>query len=1109
MNKKTPTWYIMLVAVFLFTAMGSIAEAAPILVSPSPASFGEIERITLDDPSDVYSGGVMVCGGIEMILPKNLLIDLPANRLSLQQIFDQAPAACKANGESGLAKADKCNVSGSGGIATLSAVRTNAGNVIVGDLFIQKAAEVVTGRVTYINYDQGFYRVNGIDNDPNTGAMVRLNDPTSRHTIQNGAGCIGGPNCSPDRRFGLDPDNYTNVFATGYPVCIPSTLPRSFTNPLGGPASSQAQANGTGDYLCPSTNRTPGAVNEPAVADSRRFAPVMVGDSVVAEGNFETINGVRFLSAHTSLVQKALQTQATAGQPDYLLLEEVGTEAPPFQNQRLVNLFIGFTTLAPTDVDIWSIHRDPVTNEAHEFPYASVTGCDNASGGPGECSSQGLLNAGANIFKINYKVDFNKTPDPRLSPCAHLRASRFAFSHPGLCAGGVTHASDFGVMSPSPHEIIARTGRKITSPAGSLITIDINGNPATNGEYLFPLGLNLGGLGVAEMSEIDINALDTPIPFEGIPWNLDRRLGPSGCLKNGGVCEAGAVGSAAFALDPFPYSGMDPRLQSPGLPTGSYSDPVFNTTGNPLTNIRNRMFSYVNSAGKFNGNATLLPYALGSFPADPPLIAINPTPALNIFPPIAFDDIAATNQNVAVNVNVAANDIPVLGSILAGSVTITSPPSSGAAVVNADNSITYTPPLNFTGTVNLSYIIYNNYFAASAPANVTINVFAPVTGLSVTTDKLSPQAPNTPITFVAAGVGGSGNYEYQFWLNSGAGYVVAQPYSTSNSWTWTSTATGSYDLLVDVRNTGSTVARDASTNLFQYKIATPATSVTLVENLTSPQPAGTSITFTATAAGGSGPYEYRFWVNEGNGYAIARNYSATNTFVWKPAKVGNYDIMVDTRIVNTTVLRDALVTRLAYKIAPLPATAVTITPSVTSPQLPGSSITFTAAASGGTGPYEYRFWINAGGTYLVAQNYSTTSTFTWTPTVAGNYDVMVDTRAVGSTNFREALAVSSFYQIKYAPATGVTATTDKASPQPVNAPIVVTAAGSGGSGKYEYRFWLNSGSGFTVVQDYSTLPTWTWFPTVIGNFDLLIDVRNAGTTSVRDASTKIFLYRIQ
>ena len=216
--------------------MGGVANAAPTLVSGGLGSLGEIERITLDNPADVYSGGRMVVGGVEMIIPKNLLIDLPANRLSLQQIFDQAPAACKALGESGLAKADRCNASGTGGIATLHAVRTNAGNVIIGDLFIQKAAELVVGVVTYINYDQGYYRVNGLPNDPNTGAMVRLNDPTSRHTIQSGAGCAGGPNCSPDPRFTLDPDNYTNTFATGYPVCIPSTVSRNFTNPLGGPA---------------------------------------------------------------------------------------------------------------------------------------------------------------------------------------------------------------------------------------------------------------------------------------------------------------------------------------------------------------------------------------------------------------------------------------------------------------------------------------------------------------------------------------------------------------------------------------------------------------------------------------------------------------------------------------------------------------------------------------------------------------------------------------------------------------------------------------------------------------------------------------------------------
>ena len=717
-NHKSVVSLFMLMFVLL---MSAVVDAAPTLVSPSPNSIGEIERITLDDPADVYSGGVMVAGGTQMILPRNLLIDLPANRLSLQQIFDQAPAACKALGESGLAKNDRCNGSGSGAIATLSAVYTNAGNVIVGDLFIQKAAESVTGVVTYINYDQGYYRVNGINNDPATGAMVRLNDPGSRHTIQSGAGCAGGPNCSPDPRFTLDPDNYTNTFATGYPVCIPSTVARSFSNPFGTTTTSQANASGIGDYLCPDTNRT-ATLNEPPVADSRLFAPVKVGDSVLAEGNFETVGGVRFLSAHSSTVQKALSTRNAAGQPDYLFLEEVGYEAPPYQNQRLIALMIGFTTLAPTDVDIWSLHRDPVNNAIHEFPFASVQGCDNVSGGPGSCSSQGLVAAGQNIFKIRYDVDFVKGPEPRLSPCAQLLGSRFASSHPGICSGGATTAKDIAVMSPVPHEIIARTGRKITSAEGSLITIDINGNPATNGEYLFPLGLNLGGLGVAEMSEVNINELNTPIPFEGIPWNLDRRLGPAGCLNDGGCESLGGAPIGSFALDPFPFSGLDPRLQAAGFPNVSYIDPVFSPS--TLSSSRNRMFSYVLGTD-FGGNATLLPYALGIFPADPPLISIAAAPTPSLFPPVANADSASTSAGVPVLIDVLANDFPVIGLIDPASVNIATAPASGTAQVNANGSILFTPAAGITGTVSFSYTVASFFGGVSQPGQVNVTVTAP------------------------------------------------------------------------------------------------------------------------------------------------------------------------------------------------------------------------------------------------------------------------------------------------------------------------------------------------------------------------------------------------
>src|ERR1041385_4472999 len=218
-NRTAPTLtFAMLLALFAFLllpagkAQAQTASAAPIT--------GEIERLTLNSQTDPWSGGVIVVGGQNIILPRNLLMDLPAIRLTLNQIFAQAPPACLQRAESGLAKGDFCNASKTGAIATIHATRTSAGNVIAGDVFLQKGVETVKGTVTYINYTDGYFRLNGVPNDAATGVMVRLNDPENRHTVQQGLGCqTGSVNCSPDPRFALDADNYTNTFSTGVPSC--------------------------------------------------------------------------------------------------------------------------------------------------------------------------------------------------------------------------------------------------------------------------------------------------------------------------------------------------------------------------------------------------------------------------------------------------------------------------------------------------------------------------------------------------------------------------------------------------------------------------------------------------------------------------------------------------------------------------------------------------------------------------------------------------------------------------------------------------------------------------------------------------------------------------
>jgi len=695
------------------TAQAQTASAAPIT--------GEIERLTLNSQTDPWSGGIIVVGGQNIIIPRNLLMDLPANRLTLNQAFAQAPPACLQRAESGLAKADFCNANKTGAIATIHANRTSAGNVIAGDVFIQKGVETVKGKVTYINYTDGYFRVNGIANDADTGVMVRLNDPGNRHTVQQGLGCqTGSVNCSPDPRFTLDADNYTNTFSTGVPSCLPSTVGRSFvdTLDLDGDANTtetlttQSTTSGTGDLLCPSTNRTPDLI----VADSRRFAPIQIGDSVEAEGNFETINDVRFLSAHTTMVNRALATRNVAGQPDYLTLDEVGIDAPGFQNQRVRTLFIGFASLN-TDVMIWSLHYDPTTNNAHELPLATVVGCDNAAGA-GTCGQNGLVaGVGGNIWKIRHDVDFiDPATSPRLDPCDHLRGDpRFAASNP--CPAGGTFEEQFGVLSPVPHEIMARTGRKFADATGSLKTIDILGNEATNGEYLFPLGLGLGGIVGPEFVEIDLDALDTPFSFSGLPWNLDRRLSPGGC---NGPCE-----TTAQPLSPFPFEIIDPRTQA-GVPTGPYNDPTFSAS--PLTNTSNRILSYVDATvGNFNGNSTVLPWPPAN-PALQPITVTNsfkPQPTVcDIAAPSAPANLVAGAANpTTINLSwSASSDNVAVTNYLVFRDTLPSPIASVVGTTFSDTGLTPQQSHSYRvmaidGAGNLS--AFSNTATATTPADTT------------------------------------------------------------------------------------------------------------------------------------------------------------------------------------------------------------------------------------------------------------------------------------------------------------------------------------------------------------------------------------------------------
>jgi hypothetical protein len=612
---------------------------------------GEVERIIVDDPSDTWSRGTMVVAGRNIIIPRNMVIDLPANRLTLQQLFVNAPTACadtNADGipdETGLAKGDLCNKSGTGAAVTILGNKTNAGDLIAGEVFLEKAAEIVSGVVSYINYAEGYFRVNGNVGDPATGAMVRVNDPEGRFTHQVGLGCDGSvSNCSADVRYGVDPDNYTFTASTGYPMCIPSTVARGPFNfdvnyldgidPAPPAVTAQANSDGTGDILCPVANHPAGppggtisATN--VAADSRVFAPIQIGDSVTAEGNFENIGGAVFLSAHTVGVNVGLVTVDSPNQPDYMIFDEVGWDIPGFQNQRVRDLLIGFTTLQNPGVDIFGLYYDPANNGVEELVFATTVGCDIAAG-LGSCSGAGLAVAGGGVFKVVHDVDFIEAnlgtlPKDIRSPCQHLNGAyanggipqadgTVDFVDPkGRCSLPLSINKEFEVLSPVTRDIIGRSRHKRTLLPG-VVTLDFHGRESQNGEYLNPVAL-----GHPEFVEINLAALNTAYIFAGIPWNMDRRLSPGGGCDGEATCDAGgvdsvsavAIGDPSMALDPFPFSDLDPGTQAGAPSPGGVGVPIVS----PHTTQRGRPMSY----WPLTGQELTWP------PADPPSQGITPT----------------------------------------------------------------------------------------------------------------------------------------------------------------------------------------------------------------------------------------------------------------------------------------------------------------------------------------------------------------------------------------------------------------------------------------------------------------------------------------------------
>ena len=197
-----------------------------------------------------------------------------------------------------------------------------------------------------------------------------------------------------------------------------------------------------------------------------------------------------------------------------------------------------------------------------------------------------------------------------------------------------------------------------------------------------------------------------------------------------------------------------------------------------------------------------------------------------------------------------------------------------------------------------------------------------------------------------------------------------------------------------------------------YRCSTQALTVTLTPSVASPGTIGNTVTFSAAASGGSGQYQYRYYLGvPGGQQTLVRDYSTTASWSWNTSGLtpGTYAVVVHARNVGSTKSYETY-RALSYGLA-TPASSVTLAPSVASPAMIGSTVTFSAAASGGSGQYQYRYYLGVpGGAQTLVRDYSTVASWNWNTSglAAGTYTVVVHARSVGSTKSYETYKALSY-----------------------------------------------------------------------------------------------------
>ena len=360
----------------------------------------------------------------------------------------------------------------------------------------------------------------------------------------------------------------------------------------------------------------------------------------------------------------------------------------------------------------------------------------------------------------------------------------------------------------------------------------------------------------------------------------------------------------------------------------------------------------------------------------------------------------------------------------------------------------------------------------------------------IDTDLESPQVKNDTINLKANVVGDSKNLQYKFvWQKDNwEKWRVIENFSDNPEAKWSPTEAGDYYLYVDVKDAEGV----KDTKIIAYKIVEKSWTFKNIQ-ISGNNEVGEKIEIQPVIDSivpnhkSKLQYKYVWMKDDWKEWGVIKDFSTNKEMEWMPEEEGDYYLYVDVKENG----EDIETKRIEVKISEPTWTYEDIDVSLLSPQLSGTSVTFTPIIDGNKYGIQYKYvWMKDNWKeWGVIKNFSSDEKAEFSAKQSGVYTIYIDVKGLDgqiktlTKSYTFIDKVWEYYDVKVEP--------DSVLELGEQIQIVPEIEKTDAANlQYKYVWQKDNWKEWGVISDFSGADTMSWMPNSTGEYKIYVDVKD-------------------